>query len=309
MSKAKGNRKGSFPQTSIGPRGHRVTIWEREHSGHVYIRYRYGGQLHKRALNVHPYDSAGRLRPEAVEAANAEQSRVLDCLLRGEDPSLNAPTSRSRGTPITLDHVFAQYVAPNGPTTHVSRAQAERYHRTRDHCLRFFGSHKLLSSLVPAELERFANWRCAEMARSNRPGRAGGRRQAEIELSCIESVIAWFVESHRPAGVIPIPTKRLRRKLRDGRTPTRPAFSEAEVELLERALPGTDPRLALLLSIQLGQRAGQLIDVRRSSVSLPSSWDDPDTQVRIDIPTLSRIKEAGPYYLTAVGKLPRFARR
>jgi hypothetical protein len=294
-----------FPTLRAGPRGFQVTAYEREGSGHIYLRYRFNGKLYKRALDILPYDAAGRVIPDALKAVQLQQTRVLDALLRAEDPLVAAFGGVAAGAnggkkdeKPTLESAFERYLAPMGPTTTVSAAQRARYVQTRDNCRRLFGSGIRLDELTPDHITTYANTRCAENEASKRPGRTGGRRQAEIEVHCIETVMRYAIESCRVQNIQPISTKAARKTLRAGIAPARPRFTDSEIAALMHAVSLADPRLLLLVMIQQAQRAGQLIKVKRSALRFPQLGDDTKATIGIVVPSLSASKPAGPYYLS-----------
>jgi hypothetical protein len=292
---------GEFPVLRIGPRGYTVTAYEREGSGQIYLRYRFGGKLHKRSLDVLPYDATGKLLPSALSSIQETQVAVLDALLKHEDPMAGVfATDKAAEMSVqrpTLVAAFERYLAPMGPTKSVSDAQRARYVQTRDNCKRLFGLEMRLDTLNPDHITTYANTRCAENAASKRPGRTGGRRQAEIEVHCIETVMRYAIESCRVQNIQPISTKAARKALRAGISPARPRFTDAEIAALMHVVSMADPRLLLLVMIQQAQRAGQLIRVNRSALCFPQPGDDTNATIGIVVPSLSPTKPAGPYYL------------
>ena len=163
---------GHFPTTRIGPRGCSVTARERDGAGKAYLHWTENDKPRKRSLEINLYNAHGQLDPEAQRAVNAEQQRVLGCLLAGENPypdgAYRSERSSGKAATITVDEAFRLYRSPYGPVQDVSRAQQRRYRQVHERILTQFGSKKLVRDMTLADLEEYARRRCSEIARSNR---------------------------------------------------------------------------------------------------------------------------------------------
>jgi integrase len=298
-----------FQELPLGPRGRTVTAYERGSSGKVYLRYSWGGRLRKRALGIDLYTADGQIDPESLRRVNAEQRRTLAALLCGADP-VSLPSfqsvTRTRNqhrvlSGLTIERAFELYLGESGPIMDVSREQRRRYERTRDHAIREFEPAKLASTVTPADLEGFANARRAQIAAQARKKSNGGARQAEIEVICIVAVLNWLATSYGAPDVRPFRAPELLKRLRDVQAPARPRFSDDEFQSIESLLATADPRLAMLLTIQGAQRAGQLLRTKRSGLSI----DEPEPgQVRavLQVPG-SKKKLGGRHCLTSSASL------
>ena len=291
-----------FPTTRIGPKGCSVTAREREGTGKAYLHWTKSGKVRKKSLDVNLYNSHGQLDPEAQAKVNAEQRRVLDCLLAGTDPypvkaTMPASGPGQKRSGLTLDEAFSRYRDPYGPVAAVGREQQQRYRRVHQSVLILFGSAKLASDVTKANLQSYASWRQEAICAASKDPSVTGARQAEIEVSCIASVLQWLADSYGATDVRPISAEAIKETLRSAQEPARPRFTDDEVPRIEQALDGADPRLVLLITIQHAQRAGQVLRLKRSRVRLERGVAGNVTGVELDVLGKGK-KEAEPYYLT-----------
>jgi integrase len=246
--------------------------------------------------------------PEALRLVNAEQRRTLAALLSGTDPlSLPAflPAALLRNqaderSGLTIERGFELYLSERGPIMDVSREQRRRYERTCQHTVREFGPGKLASAVTTADLEGFANARRIQLAEQSPRASNGGSRQAEIEVICILAVVNWLATSYGAQDVNPLRAPELLKRLRELQVPARPRFTDDEFERMESLLSTADPRLAMLLTIQGAQRAGQLLRTKRSGLSISQAAG----QVRavLQVPG-SKNKKGGRHFLTPSASL------
>jgi hypothetical protein len=249
--------------SSIGPRGCKVTVYDRDRSGMAYVRYAYAGQRHRRALDIYLRNADGQNNPKAHQAINAEQKRILDCILSGKDPFEAGTTTSGSETAWTLDRAFSEFLGPDGPATDLTEQHRRRYLQTQKELLAMFGPGKLATELRHAELQAYANRRRNAIAAG---GKTTGARQAEIEVRCVLKVLKWLAYGHGVEGIRVTAHPELLETLQAVQTPKRPRYSDSEAATLARFLNRADPRFTLLLAVQDGQRAGQLLRSRRSEL-------------------------------------------
>ena len=300
-----------FPTTRIGPKGSSVTAREREGTGKAYLHWTQNGKARKKSLDVNLYNSHGQLDPEAQQAVNAGQRRVLDCLLAGTDPhplaaAPAAPVAGKKLSGLTLNEAFALYCDTHGPVSEVSREQQKRYRRVHQAVLTLFGVTMLAKDLTLAELQRYSSWRRTAIRESSKDASVTGARQAEIEVSCIASVLRWLADSYGAPDVRPISARAIKKALRSLQEPARPRYADEEASAIEQALDGADPRLVLLVTIQHAQRAGQVLRMQRSRVSIDRDAAGNVTRVALDVLGKGN-KGAGLYYLTPEAALTMVA--
>jgi integrase len=199
---------------------------------------------------------------------------------------------------LTVDEAFSLYRDSYGPVAAVSPAQQERCRRVHQSVLKLFGSARLARDLTVADLESYARWRQETIGLAAGGTRAtGGARQAEIEVSCIASVLRWIANKYGATDVRPISAEAIKKALRSEQEPARPRFTDEEVSRIEQALDDADPRLVLLITVQGAQRAGQVLRVWRLRVAVERDAIGNVTAVSLDVPGKHN-KKAGVYYLT-----------
>ncbi len=94
------------------------------------------------------------------------------------------------------------------------------------------------------------------------------------------------------------PASRVSAKPKPSPAPDRPRFDETEVANIEAVLSTTDPRLALLLTIQGAQRAGQLLRARRSGLTMART-ESGEVRAVLQVPgSKSKHKRGGRHFVT-----------
>ena len=317
-----------------GEHGDVVRLFMRGKRGPAYLQYQWRGRKVVRSLGFRLLDEFGSQVTEQVNKATGIQQRCWTALREGKDPSADPRVwstddralgpDASTGTPpaspaprwvpgtagyvpLTIEEGLDAFFAPDGPTKDLSRAELLRYEQANK-----IAREKLkgirLKDLTGADLElvaRAERERIVERAKHDSAfagrtsgGDATGTRQAEIVVKRFHRILRWLRNdkhwTHVPHLAIP---RAIAKELSNSQLRDRPRFDEDTIRRIEAKLPFADPRLQLLIAIQVAQRAGQLLRVMRSKVKIEKDVTTGDVRrISIEVPS-GRGKPAGRYFL------------